>query len=262
MHTRNKYLLFGGGGAIAIVAAFMMSSQTDQPLPQVLATDPVPNIVAHLEGVNKDDLTVNDTASEYNKPVPLFDENGVSKGYGERIRFSRVADCSETYVETLQGDWVPGKDCGLRTLQVDHPYGHYSIEQLEIAANDMDDADAAYILAERFTMENWRDRRGEAHKYYLKAFLLTTDGEIYDRMISEMGIFNGVLHKNGELDVAQLSAKYTMSRVGQKFGVVDDESVNQYAKVAKSSDQIDLNLLDQNADDIYKTLVAARGRMQ
>lgn len=266
MSGKRRISLLAGGGAVAIAAALFLinidgspphqpetvsytEESVDQVAPASDATD------AEVAGTASDDSAV-----VSDEPVPYADEFGVVSAYGSRIRFTDVADCSETFVQSTAGDWLATQKCGPTRLEVDHPYGTYTIEQLEMAANEMNDADAAYILAERFASETWRDRRGEAHAYYLKAFLLTSDSEIYERMLGEMGLHGAVRRKNGELDVANLSANYTMYRVGQMFGVVEDSRVEALALAAGESDLIDLALLDQQAENVYESLRDARGR--
>lgn len=266
MRKKNTYWVIAGSAALAMVATVMMSSQVDQPVPEASTSPQTPMTVpdkedAPLENVAATEVVEDEVSAYRVPPVPYPGENGVFESYGERIRFSRVADCTETQIQTMQGDWLPTHDCGPKRLEVDHPYGFYTIEQLEYAANDMDDPDAAYILAERFATEPWRNRREEAQKYYIKAFLLTTDGEIYERMVADMGIQKGISLMNGEVDAANLAANYTMARVGQKFGVVDNHSVDGYAAEIEKLDEIDLERLNQDADDIYETLLAAKGGM-
>lgn len=200
---------------------------------------------------------------QHDDPGPDFvDQDGVLKTYGDRIRFSDVADCTETFRDTLQGDVLATHDCGPSRLQVDHPYGVYTIEQLEYAANEMNDGDAAYILAERFASEKWRNRRGDAHTYYVKAFLLTSDSEIYTRMLGEMGFHGGIPRKNGELDVQALSANYTMLRVGQMFGAIDDKHIDWLAAVANESQSIDFDALDLEAYGLYQSMLQEKRTLQ
>ncbi|MEL7298448.1 MAG: hypothetical protein AAGJ86_12370, partial [Pseudomonadota bacterium] len=178
-----------------------------------------------------------------------------------RIRFRNVETCYPKMVQTLQGEWHEIRACEDHRLEVDHPFGTYTIEQLEYAATELRDADAAYILAERFASENWRDRRSDAHGWYMKAFLLSPDSEVYQRMMIEMGLTGGVIRRNGELDVANLAGNYTMLKVGQLFGVVEDRQLAFLVSAGAESDLIDFGQLDRNATEIYETLLSVRETM-
>lgn len=263
MRKKNRYWMIAGSGALAVAAAVVFWSPSDQPPPEEPTAAQFPETQTGAEETHQQRVAATEPADDKPRehvkpPVPYVDENGVVMRYGDRIRFSHVRDCTETFVQSMQGEWLPTHDCGPTRLAVDHPYGSYTIEQLEYAADEMNDADAAYILAERFAWEQWRDRRDEAHKYYLKAFLLTTDGEIYQHMLSEMGAISGTVRVNGVIDPIALANNYTMARVGEKFGVVERRDVEAYASVAEQLDEVDLEQLEQDAEIIYQTMLAAK----
>ncbi|MEL6868984.1 MAG: hypothetical protein AAFO81_04200 [Pseudomonadota bacterium] len=189
---------------------------------------------------------------------PDPDVEGATKSYGQRVRFSEVADCKEKYISTPNEGWVPTQICKNFRLYVDHPYGEYSVEQLEIAAKHTRDADAAYILAERLATEKWRQRSGEAHALYMKAFLLTADSEIYQRMLVDMGVSGQVYRQDGSFDPVEVSINYTMASVGEQFGVIDEAKVESFANAAKELESVNIADLDRQANEIYESLLVAR----
>ena len=250
---------------VAILVSFLPSDSHDPSHDSGNHSEQTKNLDSEEQGNPRNEAPsqANATHSEMGmgspeELTPYVDENGVISSYGERIRFRKVANCSETFIQSKQGEWYATHECGRTELRVEHPYGAYSIEQLEQAANDLKDGDAAYILAERFVIETWRDRRSDANEYFVKAFLLTTDAEIYERMLAEMGIYVSIPRENGAIDSQKLATNYTMARVGQMFGVVDDSHVDTLASVADESTTLDLRALDQEAGAIYASLVSAR----
>lgn len=263
---RTRALL--GAGALALIAIASIATHTTRSPSVVSAEAPSSNAANDVDARREEVVAVTPPNSEAagiedatndSQPVPYAGSNGTTPHYGERIQFTEVTECSDSYVQTTRGDWVPTLDCTPAKLVVDHPYGNYTIAQLEQAANEMNDGDAAYILAERFASETWRDRREDAHAYYLKAFLLTSDSEIYSRMLGEMGLNGSVSTRNGEIDVESLAANYTMFRVGQMFGVVEDAAVDRLAAAVRGADSIDVAALEQQAQGVYESLLEARG---
>ena len=185
---------------------------------------------------------------------------GAHAGWGGRIKFWWYGQCTDQFVEDTQGNTHSVRLCEEERLVVDHPYGEYTIEQLEFAANEMNDSDAAYILAERLWRQRDLARSDEANKYYTKAFLISNDAEIYWALLGQMGL-GAISSRNGEPDASTLST-YTMYRVGELFGVIESQQVERVAEAISASSDVDLTELDRSAQAVYESLLEARQRYE
>ena len=182
-----------------------------------------------------------------------------SNTQGHYIRYTLTRRCVAGYAETLSGEQWPMDDCDDTVLSTDHPYGSYTIEQLEYAANVMKDADAAYLLGLRFSWEPAHNRRKDAHRYLFGAFLLGAPESVFADIVQEQGYTTALQYTNGELDRDHFEASYIMNRVGEHFGAFDDRT--QFFREQVGDDSVDFGQLEQDALALFDELSARRAEL-